>query len=337
MIDLTDLAAVTSPLPWHAHEWSKLNDQLQDGQLPHALLLDGGQYSGKSQLALSLSRLLLCAQPEGGLNCGRCHACELSARGSHGDFRWVQPEVKSRVIKIDQIRDVVRFSNMTAGFGLRKVMVLAPADSMNVSAFNALLKTLEEPSSDTYIILVCHRMDSVPATIRSRCQILRLPVPHVDDCCQWLDKTTGSRQESEKLLSMAEGRPLLAQQLFDSGGAEVFAARNFGLQALLAGRITVPQAVALWADADTVAFLDEITVGLQRLLRSLSSEQLRSKPARIAFGLSDELAQLKRAVSAGANPNKQLLADALLSKFSRELGAGLLGDNILAKIGEDAP
>lgn len=337
MIDLNDLPVVTSPLPWHAHEWSKLNDQLQAGQLPHALLLDGGQYSGKSQLALSLSRLLLCAQPEGGLNCGRCHACELSARGSHGDFRWVQPEVKSRVIKIDQIRDVVRFSNMTAAFGLRKVMVLAPADSMNVSAFNALLKTLEEPASGTYIILVCHRMDSVPATIRSRCQILRLPVPNVDDCCHWLDKTTGSRQESEKLLSMAEGRPLLAQQLFDSGGAEVFAARNFGLQALLAGKITVPQAVALWADADTVVFLDDIADDLQRLLRSLSSEQLRSKPARIAFGLSDELAQLKRAVSAGANPNKQLLADALLSKFSQELGAGLLGDNILAKIGEDAP
>ena len=120
MIDLNDLPTVTSPLPWHAHEWVTLNDQLKDGQLPHALLLDGGEHSGKSQLALSLSRLLLCAHAEGGLNCGRCHACELSAGGSHGDFRWVQPEGKSRVIKIDQIREVVRFSNMTAGFGLRK-------------------------------------------------------------------------------------------------------------------------------------------------------------------------------------------------------------------------
>ncbi|MDG2047335.1 MAG: DNA polymerase III subunit delta' [Halioglobus sp.] len=336
MIDpLNDLPAVTSPLPWHAHQWGKLNDQLQDGQLPHALLLDGVQYSGKSHLALSLARLLLCAQPEGGLNCGRCHACELSARGNHGDFRWVQPEAKSRVIKIDQIRDVVRFSNMTASFGLRKVMVLVPADSMNVSAFNALLKTLEEPAIGTYIILVCHRMNNVPATIRSRCQILRLRAPSVIDACQWLDKATGSRQESEKLLAMAEGRPLLAQQLFEGGGVEEFAARNFGLQALLAGRITVPQAVALWADADTAAFLDEIAVDLQRLLRSLSSEQLKSKPARIAFGLSDELAQLKGAVSAGANPNKQLLLDALLSKFSRELGAVLLDGNIVGQRGED--
>ena len=50
MIDLNDLPAVTSPLPWQAHEWRNLNDQMKDGQLPHALLLDGVQYSGKSQL-----------------------------------------------------------------------------------------------------------------------------------------------------------------------------------------------------------------------------------------------------------------------------------------------
>jgi DNA polymerase-3 subunit delta' len=248
----------------------------------------------------------------------------------------VQPEGKSRVIKIDQIREVVRFSNMTAGFGLRKVIVLAPADSMNINAFNALLKPLEEPASGTYIILVCHRMDSVPATIRSRCQILRLPAPNVEDCWQWLDNTTGNRQESEKLLSLAEGRPLLAQQLFYSGGAGVFAARNFGLQALLAGKITVPQAVALWADADAAVFLDEIALGLQRLLGSLSIEQLRSKQARVAFGLTDEVTQLQRAVGAGANPNKPLLADALLSKVRRELGDGPLGDNIVIRTGEDA-
>ncbi len=336
MINLNDLPAVTSPLPWHAYEWGKLNNQLETGHLPHALLLCGGQYSGKSQLALSLSRLLLCAHAEGGLNCGRCHACELSAGGSHGDFRWVQPEEKSRIIKVDQIREVVRFSNMTSGFGARKVIVLAPADSMNVNAFNALLKSLEEPASGTYIILVCHRMATVPATIRSRCQILQLPVPNQNDCCRWLDETTENRQESERLLSMTEGRPLLAQYLFNTGGAEVFATRNFALQALLARKITVPQAVALWADEEMVVFLDEIATDLQRILSALSIEQLRSKQARIAFGLADEVVDLQRAVSAGANPNKQLLADAFLSKCCRKLGAGIIGDNVLMEKGEDA-
>ena len=70
-------------------------------------------------LALSLSRLLLCHEPDGGLNCGRCHACELTASGNHGDFRWLQPGDKSRVIKIDQVREVVEFGNKTAAFGRR--------------------------------------------------------------------------------------------------------------------------------------------------------------------------------------------------------------------------
>ena len=327
-MDLSALPAITLPLPWHGREWAKLSAQLQDDQLPHALLLAGGQHTGKSELALALARLLLCADAQDGLNCGQCHACELSAAGNHGDFKWVQPEEKKRVIKIDQIREVVQFSNKTAGFGLRKVIVLAPADSMNINAFNALLKSLEEPTGGTYIILVCHRMDSVPATIRSRCQILRLPVPDTDACLQWLDSTTDDRHESEKLLSLAEGRPLLAQQLFCRGGAEAFAARNFGLQALLAGSISVPQASALWADVDTAIFLDEIALNLQRLLGALSLEQLRSKQGRAVFSLSDEVAQLQRAVSAGANPNRQLLIDALLSKFSRKLGVGIVGDMI---------
>jgi DNA polymerase-3 subunit delta' len=328
VIDLHNVENVSSPLPWHSQEWEHLNEQLRNGQLPHALILAGGQYQGKAQLALALSRLLLCAETEGTFNCGQCHACQLSARGSHGDFKWVQPEEKSRSIKIDQVRNVVLFSNKTAGLGLRKVIVLTPADSMNVNAFNALLKSLEEPAKDTYLILVCHRMYAVPATIRSRCQILRLPMPSAEESCKWLDKTTSDRKESEMLLFLADSRPLLAQELYVTGGAEMFSARRKSLQALLNGTITVPQAGALWGDAEIATFLDDLAMDLQRLLNSLSREQLKTKHGREAFGLTDEVARLQRAVSAGANPNKQLLVEALLSRAHRELGGGLLGGKV---------
>ena len=203
-MELNNLPQISSPLPWHWREWEHLQEQFARGQLPHALLLVGGQYTGKSQLALALSRLLLCAHAGTSFNCGHCQACELSASGSHGDFRWVEPGDRSRVIKIEQIRDLVRFSNKTAGFGLRKVIVLAPADSMNINAFNALLKSLEEPAKDTYLILVCHRMYGVPATIRSRCQILRLATPHTDTCLEWLDITTGNREQSQRLFNFGQ-------------------------------------------------------------------------------------------------------------------------------------
>jgi DNA polymerase-3 subunit delta' len=328
VMQLTGLPQISSPLPWHAHDWAQLTGQLAEDKLPHALLLMGEQYTGKSQFALALSRLLLCAHPEGGLNCGSCHACELSRSGSHGDFNWVQPGEKSRTIKIDQIREVVQFTSKTAGFGKRKVVVLAPADSMNINAFNALLKSLEEPSSETYLILVCHRMHTVPATIRSRCQCRRLAIPDAQSSLHWLDTFTAERLESETILSLAGGRPLLAEQLICSGDTHDLAVRRAALGELLQGRLDLPQAVGLWRDVEPDEFLEQITLEIQHRLRTLSQVQLKSQQSRAAYGLLDELAQLQRAVSAGANPSKQLVVEAILSKFHRMLGAGPLGDNI---------
>lgn len=328
MMQLTDLPQVSSPLPWQGAQWSHLLQLFEAGRLPHALLLAGGQYTGKSHLALAFSRLLLCAAPVDGLNCGHCHACSLSASGGHGDFRWLQPEEKSRTIKIDQVREVVKFTNQTAGFGAHKVVVLAPADSMNVNAFNALLKSLEEPAAGTFLLLVCHRLHNVPATIRSRCQMLRMPAPEADASLGWLEQLTGSRDDSSRLLALADGRPLLAAKLYLQGGGEELQARRLGLQALFAGKITVPELRAAWHDAELDEFLEQVTEEIQRRLCGLSSDHLASVQGRRAFTLLDEMAQLRHAVSAGANPNRQLLLDAVLAKIQRELGGGCLGDNI---------
>ncbi len=332
-MELSDLPEQSSPMPWHNQYWGHFRERLAAGQLPHALMLVGEQHTGKSQFAIALSRLLLCSHTQGALNCGHCHACRLSASGSHGDFQWVQPEDKSRVIKIEQIRNVVRFTNTTAGFGVRKVIVLAPADSMNLNAYNALLKSLEEPTKDTYFILVCHGIHGVPATIRSRCQILRLATPHPEACLNWLDRTTSDREQSQQLLSLAGGLPLLAHQLYSGDGGEELAAQRLGLRALLGGQISVHQAAEAWSEADVSVFLDQLAWELQRLSGSLSLTQLRTSKGRGIFRLLDEIIRLQRAVSSGANPSKQLTIGALLLEMSRELGAGPLDDNIRAQSG----
>lgn len=327
-MELTGIPEVSAPMPWQAQDWLQIYRQFDSGQLPHALLLAGAHHTGKSRLALALARMLLCENPVDGLNCGKCHACVLSAGGSHGDFRWLQPEEKSRVIKIDQVREVVDFANKTASLGRRKVVVLAPADSMNSNAANALLKSLEEPAADTYLVLVCHRLHGVPATIRSRCQIRKLAVPDASQSLQWLDQLTGEREQSETLLALADDRPLLAEQLYRGDNADALAALRLCLQGLLDGRVAATQAAALLAEVDTDQFLAQFATQLRSLLRNMPAARLGGTPGRAGFRLLDEVLRLQRAVAAGANPNRQLLVEAMLRKVHSELGETRLGGTI---------
>lgn len=331
VMDTEHLPTVSAPMPWHAAAWTLLHQQMEQGQTPHALLLVGPEYSGKSRLAIALARLMLCSQPVAGLNCGNCHACELFAAGSHGDFRWLEPEEKSRVIKIEQIRQLVEFTNRTAGFGQRKLVVLAPAESMNTNAANALLKSLEEPATDTYLILVCHRLQGLPATIRSRCQILRLALPAREEALQWLDQITSARTQSALLLDLAQGRPMLAEQLRSADGVEHLEAVHRALRQLFTGTINVPGLVQLLADESLEKVLARMVAELQAILRELSAEQLTTPQARVAFRLLDQLLGAQAAVAAGSNPNRQLFMEALLAKVQRELGEAWLGDNIRAQ------
>jgi DNA polymerase-3 subunit delta' len=325
---VADIPPVSAPLPWQADAWSRLNQQIDDGHLPHALLISGPEYTGKSRLALALARLLLCARPESGLNCGSCHACDLSASGNHGDFRWLEPEGKSRVIKIDQIRNIVDFANRTAGFGLRKVVVISPAESMNANAANSLLKLLEEPPANTYLILVCHRLHGLPATIRSRCQLLRPALPSSEQGLEWLDRVTGERQLSEQLLELAGGRPLLAAQLYQDASAERLQLVRQALSGLFAGKVGVTGLASALAGEDLNRALAHLVEGIQSLLRNLAAPELGSARARGGFQLLDEITQIQRAINAGSNPNPQLLLDALLGKVQRMLGDAGLDDNI---------
>ncbi len=155
---------------------------------PHALLLAGPRGMGKRTLALNLARGLLCESPRAdGLACGTCASCGFVAAGQHPDLQLLElfetDDGETRAvteIKVDRIRALIDWAQLTGHRGRAKVAVIAPAEAMNPNAANALLKTLEEPPPATFLILVAHQAGRVPATLRSRCR--RFPAPQPDHC-----------------------------------------------------------------------------------------------------------------------------------------------------------
>ena len=197
--------------------------------LPHALMFYGPPGIGKSALAERFANALLCEAPTpDGDACGRCSACGWFVQGHHPDLRRLALRAESedgkdkgsRDIRIDQVRELGEFLSVGGHRSGRRIVLIDPADRLNVPAANALLKTLEEPSGDAVFLLVSARPDGLPATIRSRCVRVEVPLPSRDIAFRWLkDETGASEPEIAAWLAMVGGRPLHARLLAEPAEA----------------------------------------------------------------------------------------------------------------------
>lgn len=209
-------------LPWHQGIWDSLLERKQQERLPHAWLFLGADGLGKKQFAEVLASSLLCHSPlSEGFACGQCRGCRLLQADSHPDIKRIEPEETGQMIKIDQVREVVGFVNETALMSGYRIIVIDPASAMNINAANALLKTLEEPTPKTLIILICNQSMRLPATITSRCQRIIFPKPSQAVALKWLETscqdTSVKAAELNLLLKIAEGAPLKAKDFLTNG------------------------------------------------------------------------------------------------------------------------
>jgi len=164
----------------YGHEWAQklLRAAILAQRTSHAYLFTGPDHVGKTTLARAFAQALTCDSPhQQGLGaCGQCRSCRLAATQSHPDHRFISPDKGQ--IRVDAIRDLIREANLSPVEGRFKVFIVRSFDQANLSAANALLKTLEEPSNTTRILLTSSQSASLLPTITSRCQILHLrPLP----------------------------------------------------------------------------------------------------------------------------------------------------------------
>ena len=138
----------------------------------HAMLFEGPEGVGKTTIAMAVAASLACLTPTAeGDACNDCRSCRALERGEHPDVARL--ERQGREIKIDQVRTATARLRYDPLVGRAKVLLVLEADRLREEAANALLKTLEEPSSRTHFLLVSSRPQLLLHTIRSRCQTLR--------------------------------------------------------------------------------------------------------------------------------------------------------------------
>lgn len=242
-------------MPWLADAWRYVEGRLAAGQLPHALLVSGALGVGKSQFAEHVACLLVCdgvttsGQPAVLAACGRCKQCELVAASSHPDIRRFVPE-KSKMIRVDQIRKLSEFAVGSPQVAQRKVIIVDRADQLNINAGNALLKTLEEPSADSVLLLLQETGRPILPTLRSRCQSVAIPVPSFDLAKQWLVAELSALEASsrpgeadcDKALRLAGNAPRQAYDYLTSGFLEQRTEALDGFRRFMKNELTVAEA-----------------------------------------------------------------------------------------------
>jgi DNA polymerase III subunit delta' len=196
--------------PWLKPQWQNLVASVEKKRLAHALLFVGPSGLGKQELAIDFAKFLLCKNPTPEQSCGECKSCHLYSLQHHSDIKIVSPEEPSKVIKVDQVREINSFIRQSAHQGGYKVVIVTPAQAMNQSASNALLKSLEEPGDNTQFILIAEQAHQLLPTIISRCQQVTFTTPSVDIASQWLLE---QQCDNRGALEFSSGAPLLAKTI----------------------------------------------------------------------------------------------------------------------------
>ncbi len=196
--------------PWQESDWQHLVAYVKQQRIPQALLINGIAGLGKQQLALQFAQYLICSDRQEKTACGHCTSCKLFIAHTHPDFILLEPEEQGKAIGVDLIRQLITKLTLKPQYTGIRVVLIRPAEKMNVNSANAFLKCLEEPPERTVFLLLSEQMLRLPATIISRCQKLSLAPPEAASVSSWLNEQGVAMAQQKLLLNLAQGAPLLA-------------------------------------------------------------------------------------------------------------------------------
>ena len=279
--------------PWQQRAYTHAAEAIDAGLFGHATLFSGPARIGKRLVAETLARRVLCPSRDAtGEACGRCKGCGLFAARSqmeplevrpdgelaqpwghsaHPDLFFVGYEINPKTGKprteiiIDQVRALPERMGLTSQLGGAQVVIVDPGNGVNWNAWNAILKTLEEPQPGRYLWLLADNPGRLPATIRSRCQRLEFRLPPRAEALAWLHSRGHAAGAAAEALDAARGHPGLADAWLTGDGLALRRAVADDASALQRGQAAPIEVARRWvADgraAERLSHLAELALG----------------------------------------------------------------------------
>ena len=266
--------------------------------------------------------------------CGECIGCKSAISNTHGDLMEVKAESGKSAIGIEQIRAASRFFQQTALYGQTKILLIQEAESMTQAAANSLLKTLEEPSGSSLLLLSVSEIWRLPPTIRSRCQRINLPLPSHEQAISWLNTHNGwTEAEATIALSIFNGRAVTAATEPTAGEALPALLRSFAA-------VTVPGKVGVsippvWSDVETSMLVYQLMCWCEAKVRETDLHEARSEGQRWLL-LHQCLMALWSRLRSGVNPAKDIIAAELfrLCRSAPHPQFSAVADRFLVSLGK---
>ena len=282
------------------HITDTLRAQLQSGRLSHAYLFTGTRGTGKTTCAKILARAVNCEHPVNGDPCNECAACRGILDGSVLDVTEIDAASNNGVDNIRDLRDETRY---TPAQVKKRVFIIDEVHMLSIGAFNALLKTLEEPPEHVLFILATTELHKVPATILSRCQRFDFRRIGAEDIARrLLDVAAGEG------IQLTEGAARLIARLADGAMRDALSMLDRAAAAGAVDEQTVTTALGVLGQDDGV-----------RLAEALKAGDLAA-----AVGLLDEYYNAGRDLASVYDQMLGLIRDALLVKTSKTDVSGLI-------------
>lgn len=263
------------------HITETLKNQLDSGKIFHAYLFTGTRGTGKTSCAKILAKAVNCLSPVNGDPCGKCDACNAFAEGENTDISEIDAASNNGVDDIRSLRDSVNFAPANSKY---RVYIIDEVHMLTESAFNALLKTLEEPPPHIIFILATTEVHKLPATILSRCQRFdfhRIDSSVICNRLQYVAKEEGltlTESAASLIASAADGGMRDALSILDLcvSGGEIIDEEVVSSACGMAGKdylIKLADSIKSKNVSDALLLLDQLynhSVDMLRLLNELT-------------------------------------------------------------------